>query len=35
VVGVGVGEQAELLRGFGAETVVPSLTALLDRRLAA
>ena len=35
VIGVGAGEQAELLRGFGAETVVSGLTALLDRRLAA
>ena len=33
VVGVGDGAQAELLRGFGAERVVPSLEALLDRRL--
>jgi HAD superfamily hydrolase (TIGR01509 family) len=35
VVGVGTGERAELLRGFGAERVVPSLGALLDTRLAA
>ena len=35
VIGVGTGEQAELLRGFGADTVVPGLSALLDRRLAA
>ena len=33
VIGVGADEQAELLSGFGAETVVPRLTALLDRRL--
>lgn len=33
VIGVGTGEQGELLRGFGAETVVPGLSALLDRRL--
>jgi sugar-phosphatase len=35
VIGVGAGEQAELLHGFGAELVVPSLASLLDRRLAA
>jgi HAD superfamily hydrolase (TIGR01509 family) len=35
VVGVGKGEQAELLKGFGAERVVPSLSALLDSRLLA
>jgi HAD superfamily hydrolase (TIGR01509 family) len=34
VIGVGTGERAELLRGFGAEVVVPSLGSLLDRRLA-
>jgi beta-phosphoglucomutase-like phosphatase (HAD superfamily) len=34
VIGVGEGARAELLRGFGAEHVVPSLEALLDRRLA-
>jgi HAD superfamily hydrolase (TIGR01509 family) len=34
VIGVGDGVRAELLRGFGAERVVPSLEALLDRRLA-
>jgi beta-phosphoglucomutase-like phosphatase (HAD superfamily) len=33
VVGVGEGENAELLSGFGAERVVPSLGALLDPRL--
>jgi beta-phosphoglucomutase-like phosphatase (HAD superfamily) len=33
VIGVGGGEHAELLRGFGAELVVPSLSSLLDRRL--
>ena len=33
VIGVGTGEQAELLHGFGAEAVVPGLSALLDRRL--
>ena len=33
VIGVGDGAHAELLRGFGAERVVPSLEALLDRRL--
>ena len=33
VVGVGDGEHAEVLRGFGADRVVPSLAALLDRRL--
>ncbi len=35
VIGVASGEQAELLDGFGADTVVPGLTALLDRRLVA
>ena len=34
VVGVGDGAHGELLRGFGADRVVTSLTALLDRRLA-
>jgi beta-phosphoglucomutase-like phosphatase (HAD superfamily) len=34
VIGVGGGEHAELLRGFGAELVVASLSSLLDRRLA-
>jgi HAD superfamily hydrolase (TIGR01509 family) len=33
VIGVGEGAQAELLAGFGAERVVPSLRALLDPRL--
>ena len=33
VIGVGVGGHAELLRGFGAERVVPSLSAMLDPRL--
>jgi beta-phosphoglucomutase-like phosphatase (HAD superfamily) len=33
VIGVGDDSQAEVLRGFGAERVVPSLTALLDRQL--
>lgn len=33
VVGVGDGERAERLRGSGAEQIVPSLAALLDRRL--
>ena len=35
VVGVGDGAHAELLAGFGAERVVPSLHSLLDARLAA
>jgi beta-phosphoglucomutase-like phosphatase (HAD superfamily) len=35
VIGVGTGEQGELLRGFGAELVVDALSSLLDRRLAA
>ncbi len=35
VVGVGDGAQGDVLRGFGAERVVPSLSALLDRRLTA
>jgi beta-phosphoglucomutase-like phosphatase (HAD superfamily) len=35
VVGIGDDAQTELLRGFGAERVVPSLGALLDRSLAA
>jgi HAD superfamily hydrolase (TIGR01509 family) len=34
VIGVGAGKRAELLGGFGAGQVVPSLGALLDRRLA-
>jgi HAD superfamily hydrolase (TIGR01509 family) len=34
VIGVGDRAQAEVLRGFGAERVVPSLSALLDSRLA-
>jgi beta-phosphoglucomutase-like phosphatase (HAD superfamily) len=34
VIGVGTGEQSELLRGFGAELVVETLSSLLDRRLA-
>ena len=33
VIGVGDGAQGELLAGFGAERVVPSLCALLDPRL--
>lgn len=33
VIGIGDGEQGELLRGFGADLVVPDLSALLDRRL--
>jgi beta-phosphoglucomutase-like phosphatase (HAD superfamily) len=33
VVGVGTGIDEELLRGFGAERVVPSLGSLLDSRL--
>jgi beta-phosphoglucomutase-like phosphatase (HAD superfamily) len=33
VIGVGEGAQAELLSGFGAEQVIPSLHTLLDRRL--
>ena len=33
VIGVGDAEHAELLAGFGAERVVPSLRALLDPRL--
>jgi HAD superfamily hydrolase (TIGR01509 family) len=35
VIGVGDEAQAELLRGFGADRVVGSLTVLLDHRLAA
>ena len=35
VIGVGEGEQGELLAGFGADQVVPSLRALLDPRLQA
>jgi beta-phosphoglucomutase-like phosphatase (HAD superfamily) len=34
VVAVGDGEHGELMRGFGAEHVVPQLGALLDPRLA-
>ena len=34
VIAVGDGAYAELLRGFGAERVVPSLDALLDGRIA-
>ena len=34
VIGIGSGPQSELLRDFGAERVVPSLSALLDSRLA-
>jgi HAD superfamily hydrolase (TIGR01509 family) len=33
VIGVGGDERGELLKGFGAERVVPSLAALLDSRL--
>jgi len=33
VVGIGEGADEALLHGFGAATVVPSLTVLLDRRL--
>lgn len=33
VVGVGDAVRGELLRGFGAERIAPSLSALLDRRL--
>jgi len=33
IIGVGDGDQAELLAGLGAERVVPSLRALLDPRL--
>jgi beta-phosphoglucomutase-like phosphatase (HAD superfamily) len=33
VVGVGDNARGELLRGFGAQWVIPSLSALLDRRL--
>jgi HAD superfamily hydrolase (TIGR01509 family) len=33
VIAVGDGDHGELLRGFGAEQVVPRLSALLDRRL--
>ncbi len=35
VIGVGDDAQAELLEGFGAEHVVPSVVALLDRQLVA
>lgn len=34
VIGVGEGAQGQLLQGFGAERVIPSLDALLDPRLA-
>jgi beta-phosphoglucomutase-like phosphatase (HAD superfamily) len=34
VIGVGAGAQGDLLKRFGAERVVPSLSSLLDRRLA-
>ena len=34
VIGIGIEPRAELLRDFGAERVVPSLSALLDSRLA-
>jgi HAD superfamily hydrolase (TIGR01509 family) len=34
VIGIGEGAQGELLRGFGAEQVYPSLRVMLDRRLA-
>jgi len=34
VIGVGTGEQSELLRGFGAELVVDGLGSMLDHRLA-
>jgi beta-phosphoglucomutase-like phosphatase (HAD superfamily) len=33
VIGVGDGAKAELLRGFGAERVIPSVNAVLDSRL--
>jgi beta-phosphoglucomutase-like phosphatase (HAD superfamily) len=33
VIGVGSDGEADVLRGFGAERVVPALVALLDRRL--
>jgi hypothetical protein len=33
VIGVGDREQRELLQGFGAEEVVPSLSVLLDHQL--
>jgi beta-phosphoglucomutase-like phosphatase (HAD superfamily) len=33
VVGVGEEERGELLEGFGVQCVVPSVRALLDRRL--
>ena len=33
VIGIGVGEDEDLLRGFGAPRVVPSLHALLDPRV--
>jgi beta-phosphoglucomutase-like phosphatase (HAD superfamily) len=31
VIGVGIGAEEDVLRGFGADVVVPSLAALLDR----
>jgi beta-phosphoglucomutase-like phosphatase (HAD superfamily) len=34
VIGVAAGADEEVLLGFGAERVVPSLNALLDRQLA-
>lgn len=34
VIGIGAGSDDELLRGFGADRVVPSLSALLDRVVA-
>ena len=34
VIGIGSGADDELLRGFGADLVVPSLSALLDPRIA-
>jgi beta-phosphoglucomutase-like phosphatase (HAD superfamily) len=33
VIGIGDGPHQEVLRGFGAERVVPSLSVLLDPRL--
>jgi HAD superfamily hydrolase (TIGR01509 family) len=35
MIGIGQGEDAELLKGFGAERVVPSVSTLLDRSLRA
>jgi beta-phosphoglucomutase-like phosphatase (HAD superfamily) len=35
VIGVGDGDQGELLRGFGAERIVATLGSMLDRRLTA